>query len=126
MVLDIGIKGLVQFIEFEAITVFGFFVLLNFEKVMQYFVSGQNVYFKISWSHSCCFYSFRSTTKYLWRNLKIPSYLWIKAWKNVWFVRYICHWCIKLDRWQVENANKPCKKWSSVVLPISITSIRMS
>ena len=48
MVLDIGIKGLVQFIEFEAITVFGFFGLLNFEKVMQYFVSGQNVYFKIS------------------------------------------------------------------------------
>ena len=39
MVLDIGIKGLVQFIEFEAITVFGFFVLLNLEKLMQYFVS---------------------------------------------------------------------------------------
>ena len=36
--LGIGIKGLVQFIEFETIVVFAFFVLLNLEKLWQYFV----------------------------------------------------------------------------------------
>ena len=36
--LGIGIKGLVQFIEFETIVVFEFFVLLNLEKLWQYFV----------------------------------------------------------------------------------------
>lgn len=38
MVLEIGIKSLVQFIGFEPITVFGFFVLSNLEKLLQYFV----------------------------------------------------------------------------------------
>ena len=36
--LGIGIKGLAQFIEFETIVVFEFFVLLNLEKLWQYFV----------------------------------------------------------------------------------------
>ena len=38
MVLGVGIRGLVQFIGFEAISVFGFFVLLNLENVLQYSV----------------------------------------------------------------------------------------
>ena len=38
MVLGIEIKVLVPFIGFEGIAVFGFFVLLNLEKLLQYFV----------------------------------------------------------------------------------------
>ena len=38
MVFGIGIKDLVQFVSFEAITVFGLFVLLNLENLLQYFV----------------------------------------------------------------------------------------
>ena len=38
MVFGIGINGLVQFVSFEAITVFGLFVLLNLENLLQYFV----------------------------------------------------------------------------------------
>ena len=38
VVLEIGIKGLLQLIGFEAITVLGFFVLLNFVKLLQYFL----------------------------------------------------------------------------------------
>ena len=38
MVLEIGIKDPAQFAGFEAITVFGFFVILNHEKLLQYFV----------------------------------------------------------------------------------------
>ena len=36
--LEIGIRGLVQFIGREGIAVFQFFVLLNLEKILQYFV----------------------------------------------------------------------------------------
>ena len=45
MALGIGIRDLIQFIGIEAIAVFGFFALLNLEKLLQYFVLGQNVYF---------------------------------------------------------------------------------
>ena len=38
MVLGIGIRGLVQFIEFDTIVVFEFLVILNLEKLLQYFV----------------------------------------------------------------------------------------
>ena len=37
MMLEVGIKNLVQFIGFAAITVFGFFVLVNVAKQLQYF-----------------------------------------------------------------------------------------
>ena len=47
MVLGIGIRGLVQFIGFEAIAVFGFFILLNLEKLLQCFVCSQNAYFSM-------------------------------------------------------------------------------
>ena len=65
----------------------------------------------VSWSHSCCFHSFRSTTKYWWDNLKNHSYLQIKAWgkcficnKDIW-----CEWCIKFDKWWMKNAYATCK-----------------
>ena len=54
MVLGIGIRGLVQFIGFEAIAVFGFFILLNLEKLLQCFVCSQNAYF--SMKHTFFFY----------------------------------------------------------------------
>ena len=48
MVLEIEIRGLAQFIGFEAIPVFRFCVVLNLDKLLEYFVYGQNVYFSMS------------------------------------------------------------------------------
>ena len=48
MVLENGIKALVRFFGFKTISVFGLFVLLNLEKVLQHSVQGQNVYLSMS------------------------------------------------------------------------------
>ena len=48
MVLENGINALVRFFGFQAISVFGFFVLLNLEKVLQHSALGQNVYLSMS------------------------------------------------------------------------------
>ena len=62
----------------------------------------------VSWSHSCCFYSFRSTTKYLWKNLKNRSYRWTKAWENVQFVtKTYVQMMHRVDRWWMKNTNQP-------------------
>ena len=74
----------------------------------------------VSWSHSCCFHSFRSTTKYWWYNLKNHSYLQIKAWGKC----FICNKDICAndassltnDGWK--TLTQLAKTWSSVVLPI--------
>lgn len=47
--MGIGTRGLVQFIGFETFAVFGFFVLVNLDKLLQYFVHGQNVYVRMSY-----------------------------------------------------------------------------
>lgn len=47
--MGIGTRGLVQFIGFETFAVFGFFVLVNLDKLLQYFVPGQNVYVRMSY-----------------------------------------------------------------------------
>ena len=74
----------------------------------------------VSWSHSCCFYSFRLATKYLWRNLTNCSYLWIKVCEDV----LICNKDIRTkvassltyDGWKALTSL--VKTWSSGVLPI--------
>ena len=73
----------------------------------------------VSWSHSCCFYSFRSTNKYLWKNLKNRSYRWIKAWENVQFVtKAYVQWCIKLTDGGWKTLTNLAETWNSVVLAI--------
>ena len=75
----------------------------------------------VSWSHSCCFYSFRLATKHLWRNLTNCSYLWIKVSEDV----LICNKDIRTkvassltyDGWK--TLTSLVKTSSSGVLPIS-------
>ena len=101
-----------------------------------------------SWSHSCCFYSFRSTTKILWGNLKDRSYLWIKAWEkflicnkgrganNIWWMKnisynhiyiymYVCITFIIYDKLKTRSLEKHRALWFYQSI-ISITNIRRS
>ena len=107
------IQGLIQFIGSGAVTVFGFFVLLTLGKLFEYCLRLKCMIFIVwvSWSHSCSFDSFRSTTKYLWRNLKSLSYMCESERRKMFDLLqgHMCKWCINFDTWQMENWSEPCK-----------------